>query len=78
MNADDREKRDQRTHDTVNDIKIVLLGRNSDRGLVGDFQDLAKSHYKLKQYFWTAVGLLVGSGMIAGGISWILQFPPSA
>mgnify|MGYP001603665578 CR=1 FL=1 len=61
------------THDTVIEIKTVLLGTNGDNGLVGDVKRLGRSHYRLKQHFWILVGILVGSGILASGIYGILK-----
>ncbi|MCK5236285.1 MAG: hypothetical protein KAR06_04790 [Deltaproteobacteria bacterium] len=69
MNATQREKRDQDTHDKVVRIEAVLLGANGDDGLVGYVKETAQSHYKLKQHFWILIGLLVGSGLLVGGIN---------
>ncbi len=67
LTKDEREKLD-RTHDTVIEIKTVLLGTDSDNGMVGDLKRLAKSHYKLRTNFWLLIGILVGSGILGGSL----------
>ena len=76
MNAADKEKRDQDTHDLVRDIKAVLLGVDGDTGLVGDFREQRATQIKqgesinrLSQRFWILVGVLTGSGILVGGIN---------
>ena len=54
------------THDRVIKLDTVLLGANSDRGLIGDFQEVQKSHYKLRQRFYILIGVLGGSGVLTG------------
>ena len=61
------------THDSVIEIKTVLLGKNGDDGLVGDFGRLSRSHYKLKQNFWILVAFLIGSGVLVGSLVGILR-----
>jgi|TARA_R100001530_G_C4284671_1_gene146507 hypothetical protein len=73
MKGEEHDKIRMETHDAVQTIRAVLLGANGDNGLVGDVKRLANSHYKLKQQFWVLVGLLVGSGILAGGISVLLS-----
>ena len=60
------------THDAVIVIKTVLLGKNSDKGLVGDVEDLKKGHGKLKKAFWLLVGTLPGLGVLGTGINYII------
>jgi len=50
-----------------------LIGVNGDEGLVGEIKDLHRNHNKLKQSFWTLVGILVGSGFIGGGLWGLLK-----
>ena len=76
----DRERQQiAETHDTVVQIKTVLLGANGDEGLCGDFKALAKRHnedmittnvrhHKLAMRFWLALGLAIGSGIISVGL----------
>ena len=73
MNAADKEKRDQDTHDLVRDIKAVLLGVNGDGGLVEDVKELSQSHYNLKRNFLLLVGILIGSGVLVGGVQLFLE-----
>jgi len=63
----------QETHDTVIQLKTILIGVNGDEGLVGEIKDLHRNHNKLKQSFWTLVGILVGSGFIGGGLWGLLK-----
>ncbi len=58
----------QETHDTVIELKVVLLGKNGDPGLCKKVEQITEDHYKLKRNFWILVGLLVGSGAIAGSV----------
>ena len=67
LTKDERQRLDD-THDIVIEIKTVLLGANGDCGLCGDVKQLSSSHYRLRKYFWTLIGFLVGSGILAGGI----------
>lgn len=68
------------THDIALELKTVLLGKNSDKGLVGKvsescdkLEEIEKDHNKLKRQFWLVVGLLVGSGVLGGGIYGLIQ-----
>ena len=71
----------QETHQTVTELKTVILGipGTEDTGLYGEVKavklvvnGVAKSHGKLKRNFWLLVGTLVGSGVIGGGVYSIL------
>ncbi len=73
MNQEEKERRDQETHDLARDIKAVLLGVNGDGGLVEDVKELSKSHYKLKQNVMILIGVLVGSGVLVGGIQLVME-----
>ena len=57
----------------LTEVHTVLLGTDGSPGLAKRFEDLAKSHYKLKKYFWMLVGFLVGSGAIAGSTIWAIN-----
>ena len=75
MNAEDR-KLAQSTHDTVTQLKTVLLGVNGDTGLIGEFKEVKESHYKLRQRFYIFVGIIAGSGILTGagiGIAELVQ-----
>jgi len=54
----------------VNSIHQGLYGvpGTDDKGLCGEVKRLAEEQSKLKRYFWTLVGVLVGSGVIGAGI----------
>jgi len=56
------------THDTVREIKVVLLGVNGDKGLVGEVQDLKKKHSRLSKILYILVGVLIGTGILVGGV----------
>ncbi|OGN89803.1 MAG: hypothetical protein A2158_01685 [Chloroflexi bacterium RBG_13_46_14] len=64
----EHEKTIQETHDTVLEIKTVLLGKNGDEGMCGQLKDLIASHYTLKRNFWILVGILIGSGVISSTV----------
>ncbi|KKL18419.1 hypothetical protein LCGC14_2475730 [marine sediment metagenome] len=66
----------QETHDGMLVIKTVLLGENGDTGLVGELKEVKESHYKLRQRFYTFVGIIAGSGILTGagfGIAELVQ-----
>lgn len=72
----------QATHDTVIKLKAVLTGVNGDQGLVGevkavktDVRTLNNHHRKLSRNFWLLVGILAGSGVLAGGLWGLLGSP---
>ena len=46
------------------EIRTVLLGKNSDKGLVGQVNSNSKRINKL----WIAIFSVVGSGIVGGGI----------
>ena len=52
----------EETHDTVLELKTVLLGKNGDDGLCGDVKRVNK---RLSIVEWT-VGILIGSGVLTG------------
>ena len=65
----------QETHKMVIELKVVLLGKNSDRGLVGKVNDLSyncndleEKHNRLSRIVWILIGSLMGSGLIGGGL----------
>ena len=47
------------------ELKTVLLGTNSDKGLVGQVAETTKRIDTLK----TAIALIIGSGTLGGGIA---------
>ncbi len=68
------------THDTVIQLKTVLLGANGDDGLVGDVKRTSKAiivlnekHNKLNKTLWTLIGILVGSGVLGGSLWGLLK-----
>lgn len=70
----------QKTHDTVIEIKTVLLGANGDLGLCGEVKTLCQRmakqedrHARLAKTFWIVVGVLGGSGILATGIMQALR-----
>lgn len=66
MDDDERDEMIKGTHDTVTTLKTVLLGVNSDPGLIGEFKEVKASHYKLRQRFYLLIGVLGGSGLLTG------------
>lgn len=63
----------QEARDTSLELKVVLLGKGSDTGLVGRIDALANGHSKLKRIVYTLIGILVGSGIIGGSIAGLLS-----
>ena len=66
----------QETHDGMLELTTVLLGKNGDPGLIGDFWEVKASHYKLRQRFYIFVGIIAGSGILTGagfGIAELVQ-----
>jgi len=70
----------QETHKMVIELKVVLLGKNSDRGLVGKVNDLShncndleEKHNRLSKTLWILIGILMGSGLIGGGLWKLLR-----
>ena len=73
LTEEERQKLNE-THDSIIEIKTVLLGTDGYNGLVGDIKQnsqailaLNEKHSKLNVHFWQLVGVLVGSGVIGGG-----------
>ena len=61
----------EETHDTVIQLKTVLLGANGDTGLIGDFKEAVKKiNTNEKRISWnrlliyTLVALLIGTGIL--------------
>ena len=57
-----------RVENTMIEIKTVLLGKNSDEGLVGQVGKHEKQIDKLMGNYKTLVGVLIGSGVFTGGV----------
>lgn len=57
-----------RVENTLIAVKTVLLGKNSDKGLVGLVEHHSKEIDKIKGNYKTLVGVLIGSGVFTGGI----------
>ena len=62
------------THDTVIQLKTLLVGANGAEGLIGEIKtikvnvkELNSRHNKLNVRFWTLVSFLVGSGILGFG-----------
>ena len=73
LTKEERQKLDE-THDSIIEIKTVLLGTDGYNGLVGDIKrnsqailTINNKYNKLNVHFWQLVGVLVGSGVIGGG-----------
>ena len=64
-------KKIRETHDAV--IRIVTLLGNGNPGLIATVGQHTKSLNSLWQKFWLLVGILVGSGVLAGSIVTALQ-----
>jgi|GEM_PF-4880348 len=60
-------------HDMIVEIYTVLLGKNGDKGLVGDVQNLNGRVRWLELRFWALVALLVGLGVIGGSYIGLLK-----
>lgn len=56
------------THETVIEMRAVLLGVDGAPGLCQKFDELANSHYKLKRNFYILITFLAASGVIGGAI----------
>ena len=63
----------QSTHDTVTQLKTVLVGMNGDEGVIGELkhiklhqQDTNNRLRKLSLKFWMLVAGLIGSGLLGG------------
>ena len=54
----------QETHDTVIQLKTVLLGVNGDHGLVGEVQSVRKKVNKVTIMLYGLIGVLTGAGII--------------
>ena len=62
------EEQQTEMYGAVIELKTAICGANGKGGLIDKVEDLAKGHGKLKKSFWILVGILVGSGAIAGSI----------
>ena len=69
-----RKKIDE-THDTVIELKTVLLGANGDEGLVGDvhkviegIEENTKKINKLRVIVYVLIGILSGLGVLDGAV----------
>ena len=64
------EKMLKETHESVLEIRTVLLGPvgAEERGLCYQMKILEKEHAKLKQQFWMLVAFMIGSEIITGTI----------
>ena len=63
------------THDMVSQLKSVVVGMNGDDGLAGDLRrlheqhdDLEIRHNRLEAKVSRVIGILAGSGILAGGL----------
>ena len=63
----------QETHNAVIKISTVLLGANGNPGLANKVDEVCQSHFKLRRDFWLLVGILIGTGTIAGTIIGMLN-----
>lgn len=64
-------------HESVTVLNTVVLGKNGDAGLIGNFEQArdalnkrldenCKETSMLKVRFWLLIGLLMGSGLLGG------------
>jgi len=66
----------EKTHDTVLELKVVIVGKNSDKGLVGQVNDTAKKVDDNTKKIHTdriILAAILGSGLIGGGVAGLLQ-----
>lgn len=56
-----------RVENVMIELKTVLLGKNSDRGLVGEVENNTRDIGRIKGNYKTLVGILIGSGIFTGG-----------
>ena len=72
----------EKTHDTVVELKTVLLGvpGTADKGVVGEIKQiklnansLNNRHNKLSRTVYILIGVLIGSGILGGGIYTLLN-----
>lgn len=50
------------------ELKVVLLGKDSDKGLIGLVNGHSQQIDKLRGNYKTLVGILIGSGIFTGGV----------
>ena len=69
----------EETHDTVLNLKAVLLGVNGSPGLVKKVEDFCEQMTKLKEKqdnldkrFWILIAFMIGSGILGGVSIWEL------
>ena len=56
-----------RVENVMIELKTVLLGKNHDKGLVGQVEENTEQIVKIKGNYKTLVGILIGSGIFTGG-----------
>jgi hypothetical protein len=61
------------THDTIIELKTVLLGTNGDAGLCGDVKKQGEKLERTHTTLWILIGILAGSGVLTAGIYAIFQ-----
>ncbi len=62
-------KKIQETHESLREVRAVLLGVNGNPGLCKRVEDVCESHASLKRSFWILVGALIGSGVLGASIA---------
>ena len=67
------EKMLQETHDTVTQIRAVLLDTNGNEGLASKVNKLCSSQYNLKRTVYILIAFLIGSGVITGTVLGVLN-----
>ncbi len=58
----------QDTHDTVIEIRTILLGSEQNPGLCHRFHELEEDYVKFKRNVMVVMAFLVGSGAISIGV----------
>lgn len=60
----------QEIHEAIVEIRVYIFGvrGTKNHGLAGNFEEVRKSHFKLKRNFWILIGVLAGSGVIGTSI----------
>lgn len=61
-------KQQEEMYEAVIELKTAVIGANGKGGLLDKVEALAQGHGKLKKNFWMLVGILSGSGVLAGGL----------
>ena len=68
LTKDERQKLDE-THDVVIELRTVLLGKNSDRGIVGQVVDNTRRINRNT----IILAAILGSGVLGGGVVGVIK-----